>query len=164
MGVCIVRLFSPLQLNYSAFHIIHLYPNILFPLPPLLQARGAPQRRATPAPPSPTGARGHIRNIDEKPTAQIISRGVTVPRPTERLMHLKTEIRCLNLRPQSSKAALNLSGCDCGQFCLIKLGWRQTHPCLQILFLPMPPWAHQPQAHTHTHTHAHTHQPGRSRY
>lgn len=113
MCVCIVHLLSALHLSYFAFHIIHLYPNILFPLPVLLWARGSPQRRATPATPSPTGARGHIRNIDEKPTAQIISRGFTLPRPTERLMHLKTEIRCLNLRPRSSKAALNLSGHDC---------------------------------------------------
>lgn len=42
-----------------------------------------------------------------------------------------------------------ITGHDCRQFCLIKLGWRQTHPCLQILLLPMPPWAHQPGCSRH---------------
>jgi len=86
MCLCIVHLFSPLHLNYSAFHITHLHPNVLFPLS---QARDAPRERATPASLSCTGASGHIRNINEKPTGLITSRGVTLPRPTERLMHLQ---------------------------------------------------------------------------
>lgn len=147
MCVRISHLFPPLHLNYSAFPITRFYPNIPFPLPPLLWARGTPQRRAMPAPSSPTGDTSETSM--KNPPHRLLAEELTLPRPTERLMHLQTEIRCLNLKPQSSKAALNLSGHDCRQFCLIKLGWRQTHPCLRILFLPMPPWArtHTPAKH-----------------
>lgn len=153
MCICIACLFfcSPLKLVCFPHHTFVSQHTIL--TSPFASGQGYTLKKGFISCSLCHRARGHIRNINGKPTAKIISRGVILPRPTERLMHLETEIRCLNIRPQSSKAALNLSGHGCRQFCLIKLGWRQTHPCLQVLFLPMPPWAHQPHAHAHTHAH-----------
>lgn len=54
------------------------------PIFPSALGWGATQRRAVPAAPFPKSTRGNIKNISGKPTAQIISRRLSLPRPKER--------------------------------------------------------------------------------
>lgn len=135
------RHFSPLHLTDSALPIMQLHSNIRFPSSPLLQAGGAPQRRAGPAAPFFPKAPGETsKTSPESPLQILLAEDLVCPGP-------RRETQALEDRNQMP--VFKITGHDCRKFCLIKLGWRQTHPRLQILLLPMPPWAHQPGCSKH---------------
>lgn len=104
-NVCSVPSFSSSTLKLLHF-LCHTMPQCTITTFSLLWVRSTPTKKGYTSAPSPTGVREHIRNT----TAQLTSRGVTLPWPIERLMHLKTEIKCLNLKLQSSK---NTNSYDC---------------------------------------------------
>lgn len=104
-NMCSVPFFSSSTLKLLHF-LCHTMSQCTITTFSLLWVRSALTKKGYTSSPSPTGVREYIRNT----TAQIMSRGVTLSWPMERFMHLKREIKCLNLKLQSSK---NTDSYDC---------------------------------------------------